>query len=49
MMRAVGTVVERPVYFGPHRFRKYWRENPEQYFWTHKRFKTRSAGEPKWY
>lgn len=25
------------------------REMPEQYFWTHKRFKTRPAGEPKWY
>jgi len=25
------------------------REMPEQYFWTHKRFKTRPAGEAKWY
>lgn len=25
------------------------REMPEQYFWTHKRFKTRPAGEPRWY
>ncbi len=25
------------------------REMPEQYFWTHKRFKTRPEGEPKWY
>ena len=25
------------------------REMPEQYYWTHKRFKTRPAGEPKWY
>jgi Kdo2-lipid IVA lauroyltransferase/acyltransferase len=25
------------------------REMPEQYLWTHKRFKTRPAGEPKWY
>jgi len=25
------------------------REMPEQYFWTHKRFKTRPQGEPKWY
>jgi Kdo2-lipid IVA lauroyltransferase/acyltransferase len=25
------------------------REMPEQYFWTHKRFKTRPPGEPKWY
>lgn len=25
------------------------REMPEQYFWTHKRFKTRPAGEEKWY
>lgn len=24
-------------------------EMPEQYFWTHKRFKTRPAGEAKWY
>jgi len=24
-------------------------ENPEQYLWTHKRFKTRPAGEDKWY
>jgi len=24
-------------------------EMPEQYFWTHKRFKTRSPGEEKWY
>jgi KDO2-lipid IV(A) lauroyltransferase len=24
-------------------------EMPEQYNWTHKRFKTRPAGEPKWY
>jgi Kdo2-lipid IVA lauroyltransferase/acyltransferase len=25
------------------------REMPEQYFWTHKRFKTRPPGEEKWY
>lgn len=25
------------------------REMPEQYLWTHKRFKTRPPGEPKWY
>lgn len=25
------------------------REMPEQYFWTHKRFKTRPDGESKWY
>ena len=25
------------------------REMPEQYFWTHKRFKTRPEGEPKFY
>jgi KDO2-lipid IV(A) lauroyltransferase len=25
------------------------REMPEQYFWTHKRFKTRPAGDAKWY
>ncbi len=25
------------------------REMPEQYNWTHKRFKTRPPGEPKWY
>jgi KDO2-lipid IV(A) lauroyltransferase len=25
------------------------REMPEQYFWTHKRFKTRPVGEAKWY
>ncbi|HEY7674516.1 MAG TPA: lipid A biosynthesis acyltransferase [Burkholderiales bacterium] len=25
------------------------REAPEQYFWTHKRFKTRPPGEAKWY
>ena len=25
------------------------REMPEQYFWTHKRFKTRPAGETAWY
>jgi len=25
------------------------REMPEQYLWTHKRFKTRPSGEPKWY
>ncbi|MBI2320082.1 MAG: lipid A biosynthesis acyltransferase [Betaproteobacteria bacterium] len=25
------------------------REMPEQYLWTHKRFKTRPGGEPKWY
>lgn len=25
------------------------RTMPEQYFWTHKRFKTRPAGEAKWY
>ena len=25
------------------------REMPEQYFWTHKRFKTRPPEEPKWY
>lgn len=25
------------------------REMPDQYFWTHKRFKTRPAGEAKWY
>lgn len=25
------------------------REMPEQYFWTHKRFKTRPPGEVKWY
>lgn len=25
------------------------REMPEQYFWTHKRFKTRPEGEAKWY
>jgi len=25
------------------------REIPEQYFWTHKRFKTRPAGEARWY
>jgi len=25
------------------------REMPEQYFWVHKRFKTRPAGEAKWY
>lgn len=25
------------------------REMPEQYLWTHKRFKTRPRGEPKWY
>ena len=25
------------------------REMPEQYFWTHKRFKTRPPGEPRWY
>jgi Kdo2-lipid IVA lauroyltransferase/acyltransferase len=25
------------------------REMPEQYFWTHKRFKTRPPGEPGWY
>ena len=25
------------------------RELPEQYFWTHKRFKTRPEGEAKWY
>jgi KDO2-lipid IV(A) lauroyltransferase len=25
------------------------REMPEQYFWTHKRFKTRPTGEAKWY
>ena len=25
------------------------REMPEQYLWTHKRFKTRPAGEEKWY
>ncbi len=25
------------------------RENPEQYFWTHKRFKTRPDGEPSFY
>lgn len=25
------------------------REMPEQYLWTHKRFKTRPAGEAKWY
>jgi len=25
------------------------REMPEQYLWTHKRFKTRPAGESKWY
>jgi KDO2-lipid IV(A) lauroyltransferase len=25
------------------------REMPEQYFWTHKRFKTRPAGEANWY
>jgi KDO2-lipid IV(A) lauroyltransferase len=25
------------------------REMPEQYFWTHKRFKTRPPGEDKWY
>ena len=25
------------------------REMPEQYFWTHKRFKTRPEGEPRWY
>ena len=25
------------------------REMPEQYFWTHKRFKTRPAGEARWY
>jgi KDO2-lipid IV(A) lauroyltransferase len=25
------------------------REVPEQYLWTHKRFKTRPAGEDKWY
>ena len=25
------------------------REMPEQYFWTHKRFKTRPPGEGKWY
>ena len=25
------------------------REMPEQYFWTHKRFKTRPPGEAKWY
>jgi KDO2-lipid IV(A) lauroyltransferase len=24
-------------------------EAPEQYFWTHKRFKTRPPGEPRWY
>lgn len=24
-------------------------ETPEQYFWMHKRFKTRPAGEPRWY
>lgn len=25
------------------------RETPEQYFWTHKRFKTRPPGEARWY
>jgi KDO2-lipid IV(A) lauroyltransferase len=25
------------------------REMPEQYFWLHKRFKTRPAGEPRFY
>ena len=25
------------------------RAMPEQYFWTHKRFKTRPPGEAKWY
>ena len=25
------------------------REMPEQYLWTHRRFKTRPAGEPKVY
>lgn len=25
------------------------REMPEQYFWMHKRFKTRPPGEPRWY
>lgn len=25
------------------------RKNPEQYFWAHKRFKTRPSGEPKFY
>jgi KDO2-lipid IV(A) lauroyltransferase len=25
------------------------REAPEQYFWTHKRFKTRPPGEPSLY
>ena len=25
------------------------REMPEQYLWTHKRFKTRPAGEARWY
>jgi KDO2-lipid IV(A) lauroyltransferase len=25
------------------------RAMPEQYFWTHKRFKTRPPGELKWY
>ena len=25
------------------------REMPEQYLWTHKRFKTRPPGEPRWY
>ena len=25
------------------------REMPDQYYWTHKRFKTRPDGEPKWY
>ena len=25
------------------------RETPEQYFWTHKRFKTRPQGEARWY
>ena len=25
------------------------REMPEQYLWTHKRFKTRPEGEPRWY
>ena len=24
-------------------------ESPAQYLWTHKRFKTRPDGEPKWY
>ena len=25
------------------------REQPEQYFWLHKRFKTRPDGEKNWY